>query len=554
MSKAESQRKTVTLYIVPRPNRVNAMEQGHIKNGINQQLGLVRSFNSSVILRGTRMFTVEVMVQPKDEPKLEQELTVLIEGADPGKKKRKFMLLVKRSRETLERALSERKAEDEDGTENEGGGEKKDANFQQNIDELLASSIPGKYVPVIKYNFERSSIEINEAEQKSDEVRNLFSGDTTINAGAFFAGTWVGATNNFVPYWPPSSENISNVRIRFEEYKNTITLTFNYVSTSKQGSDNRGSKAYVRKLQIDYGNVKQTDNYIVEKEGTCKVYLSLKVPPACYSREDIRGMRTNFEKVYWFAHRGTHPYYKYVLARPVLCIVLRLESERVKRKRVVTILRDIYKCREAKSIKCVDPKECTVVNFCNAFERFSMKFGVQFGILSLVSQGIYSVFDFTPQVLQEVSRCKDQASVERALNYMSRGEDNRPQEKEERSQSFIVDFRKCYEKYVTGELQETLADDQDKLNLAPTRRVYLTPTFPIFRAPEMEPTNRVLRNYMDHADYFMRLNLVGDNCEQIQNVGDKMYQYYREILLGGIPVGTKRYLFLAFSNSQLRGI
>lgn len=97
------------------------------------------------------------------------------------------------------------------------------------------------------------------------------------------------------------------------------------------------------------------------------------------------------------------------------------------------------------------------------------------------------------------------------------------------------------------------------------RRVQITPSRIYFCGPEINLSNRVLRNYIDDIDNFIRVSFVDEELDKMYS-GDlyakvslvsrkrktELYTRVLSTLQNGIAIGDKRFEFLAFSSSQLR--
>ncbi|XP_057959817.1 probable RNA-dependent RNA polymerase 1 [Malania oleifera] len=96
-------------------------------------------------------------------------------------------------------------------------------------------------------------------------------------------------------------------------------------------------------------------------------------------------------------------------------------------------------------------------------------------------------------------------------------------------------------------------------------KVQITPTKVYFCGPEVSVSNRVLRNYPDDIDNFIRISFVDEDTNKLHSsnlsprlssANDKSYTrvYYRilSILKNGITIGDKKFDFLAYASSQLR--
>lgn len=105
-------------------------------------------------------------------------------------------------------------------------------------------------------------------------------------------------------------------------------------------------------------------------------------------------------------------------------------------------------------------------------------------------------------------------------------------------------------------------DFDDEENPAPTlpestcltRRILVTPLRVCPQLPEMDMSNRILRQYAAHNERFVRVTFVDENFGSIlqarsNHVFDRRI---RSLLRNGIMVAGNKFVFLAFSNSQLR--
>ncbi|WDK10632.1 RNA dependent RNA polymerase [Colletotrichum graminicola] len=87
-------------------------------------------------------------------------------------------------------------------------------------------------------------------------------------------------------------------------------------------------------------------------------------------------------------------------------------------------------------------------------------------------------------------------------------------------------------------------------------KAMVTPTRITLHGPEPEPLNRVLRRFPDHTSYFMRVTFCdedgGDLFFNPRVSYDQIFDRYRKVLNGGIPIAGRVYQFLGFSHSSLR--
>ncbi|KAJ4298580.1 hypothetical protein N0V88_003610 [Collariella sp. IMI 366227] len=89
------------------------------------------------------------------------------------------------------------------------------------------------------------------------------------------------------------------------------------------------------------------------------------------------------------------------------------------------------------------------------------------------------------------------------------------------------------------------------------RRAIVTPTRIVFSTPTVETTNRIIRRYSEVQDHFLRIQFTDELLEGRVKAGDfdqdddvltRVYQ----VMLHGIKMGSWRWQFLAFGNSQVR--
>lgn len=85
------------------------------------------------------------------------------------------------------------------------------------------------------------------------------------------------------------------------------------------------------------------------------------------------------------------------------------------------------------------------------------------------------------------------------------------------------------------------------------RKVHVTPTRIIPNPPELELLNRILREFSDHQDRFIRVQFCDENGVKIAlNSTIDLLAYISGQLHDGIYVAGDKFVFLAYSNSQLR--
>lgn len=94
-------------------------------------------------------------------------------------------------------------------------------------------------------------------------------------------------------------------------------------------------------------------------------------------------------------------------------------------------------------------------------------------------------------------------------------------------------------------------------HLALVHKVTVTPCSLLLGGPEPEVTNRVLRKYSGHTDYFIRVTFADEDGELIRFDGRAsqqkiFHERFKSILEHGINIAGRLFTFLGFSHSSLR--
>ena len=89
------------------------------------------------------------------------------------------------------------------------------------------------------------------------------------------------------------------------------------------------------------------------------------------------------------------------------------------------------------------------------------------------------------------------------------------------------------------------------------RSAVVTPSTIYFSSPTIEISNRVVRQYTNHSNHFLRVRFSDEKPKgrlyaARNNTMTHVYQRIKETLTNGISIGDRHYEFLAFGNSQLR--
>ncbi|XP_007045555.2 PREDICTED: probable RNA-dependent RNA polymerase 1 [Theobroma cacao] len=191
-------------------------------------------------------------------------------------------------------------------------------------------------------------------------------------------------------------------------------------------------------------------------------------------------------------------------------------------------------------------------------EGFDLPYGVLFKVNSLVQHGCLLPPTLDADFYQLVDpRRIDIAFIERAL------------EKAYSFKEYCYEPAKWlaeqYEKYRKLErpLRPPILPSND--GIVAVRRVQVTPSKVYFSGPELNLSNRVLRNYIKDIDNFLRVSFVDEELGKMHSTDlsssasvtsdgkhNRIYDRILSTLIKGIVIGDKNFEFLACSTSQLR--
>ncbi|KAI9490301.1 RNA dependent RNA polymerase-domain-containing protein [Zychaea mexicana] len=115
----------------------------------------------------------------------------------------------------------------------------------------------------------------------------------------------------------------------------------------------------------------------------------------------------------------------------------------------------------------------------------------------------------------------------------------------------------------TGKQAMTTTTKKKKKNEEPPRlikvnKITITPTTIRIERPQIEPPNRVLRQFIDKLDRFIRIQFADENGARVHispkalHDSEAIYRRIAYVIQHGLIVFGRHYRFLAFSQSQLR--
>ncbi|KAI1870744.1 uncharacterized protein JN550_004890 [Neoarthrinium moseri] len=177
-----------------------------------------------------------------------------------------------------------------------------------------------------------------------------------------------------------------------------------------------------------------------------------------------------------------------------------------------------------------------------------LPFDVRYQLEAAISQGAFSEQSVSPQFLQQLAK----------LN----GERGRFVNKAKNVLEYVTDAKKRVYNPLTI-LQDRSALMHHTTIVLPehctwVRKVIVTPTTIYLSSPTPETTNRVLRQYANNVDRFIRVQFTDERTEgrihatPNSDTNDALFNRVYRTLRHGIVIGDRHFKFLAFGNSQIR--
>lgn len=117
------------------------------------------------------------------------------------------------------------------------------------------------------------------------------------------------------------------------------------------------------------------------------------------------------------------------------------------------------------------------------------------------------------------------------------------------------DLVELFKEQKNKENDDEFEDSRTNLNYLRQHRVNITPTLIKFTPGEEEESNRVIRNFKEQLPNFLRLCFLTDTQEKgyyCGGNGDSLLGYVHSVMSHGFALGSCRFQFLGYSNSQLK--
>ncbi|KAI0133352.1 RdRP-domain-containing protein [Hypoxylon sp. NC0597] len=120
----------------------------------------------------------------------------------------------------------------------------------------------------------------------------------------------------------------------------------------------------------------------------------------------------------------------------------------------------------------------------------------------------------------------------------------------------IWSYLEANEKDIREGTAKELISERIGQNLVMVYKVQVTPTRITLLGPEPEAKNRILRKFPYHIGFFARVQFCEEDGQDLffnAKVSlDLIWNRFKTVLMQGIPIAGRRYMFLGFSHSSLR--
>ncbi|KAI5928191.1 rna-dependent rna polymerase [Camillea tinctor] len=120
----------------------------------------------------------------------------------------------------------------------------------------------------------------------------------------------------------------------------------------------------------------------------------------------------------------------------------------------------------------------------------------------------------------------------------------------------IWNYLQDCEKEIRRGLTKELISERGRQNLTMVYKIQVTPSRIQLLGPEPEAKNRILRKFPNHTGYFARVQFCDEDGQDLYFNAkvslDNVYKRFKQVLLSGVTIAQRSYMFLGFSHSSLR--
>ncbi|KAI9793587.1 MAG: hypothetical protein M1833_000732 [Piccolia ochrophora] len=170
-----------------------------------------------------------------------------------------------------------------------------------------------------------------------------------------------------------------------------------------------------------------------------------------------------------------------------------------------------------------------------------LTFPVQYQLEVCISQGYLNVHNLSRKFIERLVAMGEQSALD-ALLFVAQ------------EQTRIFDPMNLYKKRIAKGSMSRIKIPHYCVHV---KKATVTPSTIYFSTPAIETSNRVIRNYMEHSDRFLRVQFTDEKFQggiysTDKNINDEVFTRISRALTNGITIGDRHFEFLAFGNSQFR--
>lgn len=197
--------------------------------------------------------------------------------------------------------------------------------------------------------------------------------------------------------------------------------------------------------------------------------------------------------------------------------------------------------------------------FENSLEAQDISFGLKFQITKLMWNGeisVTTIFRLYPCIVRCAKAYGDEDTVSGLKLFSSKvqfpGPDTHPRDVQATALEDLLE-----ETVDRAATQRGARSNLLHRNNVEVHRAQVTPSGIYLYGPNTETKNRVLRQYDDHIDFFLRVEFVDETGDPVYfdprvSLNEIYHGRFKDVLMQGIKIGGRRFSFLGFSHSSLR--
>ena len=229
-----------------------------------------------------------------------------------------------------------------------------------------------------------------------------------------------------------------------------------------------------------------------------------------------------------------------IYIRPVIYISTSVEKSMDLKNFIINFCEGV----EIKNIQNLKLREIELSLSFIKMENLGLKFIAKFSIMALLSTGIFTVFELNIESIQNaIQLCKiekeQQNTFADCIELM-----------QDRKSDPLESFLECFTRH-HHVLKQYGKENKSIPNGCLQRRINWTRAGKIYFFPELELTNRVIRQWWDDKTKFIKIRFYEENGKKITNF-HRLRSTIQKELKNGVEIANHKFSFLGSSSSMLR--